>query len=92
MAYLVGQKWQIVIAKEIRDILGIKPGWIAVQNLVGNRMEIQFFPAEHRQSLMGSLANYAQGKIPPGDPWEQSCQDAWEQAAMNKDQPGETDR
>lgn len=85
MAYLVGQKGQVVIAKEIRDHLGIKPGWIAVQLLVGDRVEIRFFPAEHRRSIMGSLAKYTQGKVSPGGQWEEARQAAWDLAVAESD-------
>ena len=30
----VGSKGQVVIAKEIRDELGIQPGWLALQRVV----------------------------------------------------------
>ena len=34
MAYMVGIKGQVVIAKEIRDRLGIEPGWLTLQRLL----------------------------------------------------------
>ncbi len=40
----------MVIAKEIRDQLGVKPGWIAVQRVVDDRLEISFMPPEAEQS------------------------------------------
>jgi bifunctional DNA-binding transcriptional regulator/antitoxin component of YhaV-PrlF toxin-antitoxin module len=92
MAYLVGPKGQIVIAKEIRDHLGIKPGWIAIQQLVGDRLEVHFLPAEHRQSLMGCLAKYTGQNISSGDQWEKARQAAWDQAASEKDNAGENVR
>jgi len=58
MPYLVGAKGQIVIAKEIRERLEVKPGWVALQRLVEDRVEIYFLPPEHRESLKGSLAQY----------------------------------
>jgi bifunctional DNA-binding transcriptional regulator/antitoxin component of YhaV-PrlF toxin-antitoxin module len=57
MGHLVGQKGQVVIEKGIRDSLGIRPGFVAVQELVGDRVEITFFPPEHRESLRGILAD-----------------------------------
>jgi bifunctional DNA-binding transcriptional regulator/antitoxin component of YhaV-PrlF toxin-antitoxin module len=81
MAYLVGSKGQVVIAKEIRDRLGVKPGWVALQRLVGDRVEIYFLPPEHNRSLKGSLSERLQVHIPPGEAWEQARERAWEQAA-----------
>jgi bifunctional DNA-binding transcriptional regulator/antitoxin component of YhaV-PrlF toxin-antitoxin module len=79
MTYLVGLKGQVVIAKEIRDQLGIKPGWVALQRLVGDRVEIYFLPPEHNQSLKGSLSHHVQVSIPPGEAWDQARERAWEQ-------------
>ena len=45
----VGDQGEIVIEKELRDQLGIRPGWIALQRLVDNRIEIQFTPPRARQ-------------------------------------------
>ena len=41
MTYKVGGKGEVVIRKELRDQLGIEPGWIALQRLVNNRIEIR---------------------------------------------------
>ena len=58
MASKVGQEGQIVIEKEIRDRLGVLPGWTALQLLVDDHIEVYFFPPEHNQSLKGILAKY----------------------------------
>jgi hypothetical protein len=39
----------VVIAKEIRERLGVQPGWVALQRLVGDCVEIYFLPLEHNQ-------------------------------------------
>ncbi len=52
----IGDKGEVVIRKELREQLGIEPGWIALQRVVDNRIEIQFIPPEHNKSLKGSLA------------------------------------
>jgi bifunctional DNA-binding transcriptional regulator/antitoxin component of YhaV-PrlF toxin-antitoxin module len=85
MAYLVGPKGQVVIAKEIRERLGVKPGWVALQRLVGDRVEIYFLPPEHRESLKGGLARYLKANIPPGESWDQARQAAWQSAAREGD-------
>ena len=58
MPNVVGQKGQVVISKEIRDKLGIEPGWWALQSIVDGHVEIYFLPPEHNRSLLGCLAPY----------------------------------
>ncbi len=64
MPYLVGPKGQIVVAKELRDRLGVKPGWIALQRLAGDHIEVYFVPPEHEASLKGSLARHIRARLP----------------------------
>ena len=51
MANKVGTKGQVVIDKQIRDRLGIGPGWMALQRLVDDHVEIYFIEPEHNRSL-----------------------------------------
>ena len=81
MPAIVGQKGQIVIEKAIRDALGIQPGYIAVQRLVEDRVEIFFYPPEHNRSLKGILADKIQ-KRPETQDWSEIRQTAWAQAAV----------
>ncbi len=60
MTYLVGAKGQVVIAKDIRDKLGIHPGWRAIQSVVNDHVEIRFLPPEHDRSLAGVLKEKCQ--------------------------------
>ena len=41
----------MVINKEIRKKLGIEPGWLALQRIVDDHVEIYFLPPEHNRSL-----------------------------------------
>ncbi len=54
MTLVVGSKGQIVISKEIRDKIGNKPGWITLEQLVGEHVEVYFVPPEHSRSLKGA--------------------------------------
>ena len=58
----VGPKGQVVIDKEIRNRLGIAPGWRAIQTLDGEKVEIRFVPPDHRRSTFGVLSSYT--KVP----------------------------
>ena len=84
MAYIVGPKGQVVISKEIRDKLGVKPGCLALQRVVDDHVEIYFVMPEHNRSLSGSLAPYTKVSIRPGLEWDKARQMAWESAAMDK--------
>ena len=79
MASTVGEKGQVVIEKPIRDALGVRPGFVAVQSLRDDRVEIRFYPPEHNRSLKGALAEFVECSIPPEE-WEQARQDAWSEA------------
>jgi bifunctional DNA-binding transcriptional regulator/antitoxin component of YhaV-PrlF toxin-antitoxin module len=88
MTYLVGPKGQVVIAKEIRDHLGVKPGWVALQRLVDDRVEIYFLPPEHRESLKAGLAQYLKAHIPPGEAWDKARKAAWDSVIRAEDAEG----
>ncbi len=55
MSSVVGQKGQIVIEKQIRDRLGIEPGWRTIQTLVDDHIEVRLLPPLHDRSLRGCL-------------------------------------
>lgn len=76
MAHVVGSKGQVVIAKEIRDRLGVEPGWIALQRLVGDHVEIHFVPPVHRRSLKGILARYVKRRVSEEE-WAEARARAW---------------
>lgn len=83
MAHKVGTKGQVVIAKEIRDKLGIEPGALTIQRIVGDHVEIRFIPAPHRRSLLGVLAPYIKGSISEEE-WHEAKERAWEEAASEE--------
>jgi len=78
LANKVGEKGQVVIDKAIRDRLGIGPGWLAIQRIVDNRVEIYFVTPEHNRSLADSLAPYTNVRIPLGPEWNKAKEKAWD--------------
>ena len=89
MSYRVGSKGQVVIAKDIRDHLGIGPGSLALQRVVDDHVEVYFVPPEHRESLKGALAKYVGVRIGRGREWEKAREAAWRKAAEEKVGPGD---
>ena len=88
MSTQVGTKGQVVIEKPIRDALGVEPGYVAVQRVVGRRVEITFYPPDHERSLRGALSGYVSEPLPEyGDAEER----AWISAAREKAADGDGD-
>ncbi|MDO8673417.1 MAG: AbrB/MazE/SpoVT family DNA-binding domain-containing protein [Dehalococcoidia bacterium] len=81
---MVSSNGRIVISKEIRDKLGVKPGWIAIECLVEEHVEVYFIPPEHRRSLKGSLASHIGHHIPPGEEWDIARDCAWRREALGE--------
>ena len=77
MLNVVGKKGQVVIAKGIRDALGVAPGWVSFQRLVDDHVEIRFLPPDHRESLKGALAPFVKTHVPPGDGWREARERGW---------------
>ena len=79
MSYKVGAKGQVVIAKDIRDHLGVGPGWLAL-NVVDDHVEVYFVPPAHGESLKGALAKHLKVRIGPGREWKRARESAWRKA------------
>jgi AbrB family looped-hinge helix DNA binding protein len=82
MAHKVGTKGQVVIAKEIRDKLGIEPGALTIQRIVDGHLEIRFVPVTHH-SVAGILAGRGE-PIGPDDDWQVVKERAWAEAARER--------
>jgi AbrB family looped-hinge helix DNA binding protein len=91
MANTVGVKGQVVIEKPIRDALGIRPGFVAIQNLRADHVEIRFYPPQHDRSLRGVLADRVRRSVPAGE-WREAREEAWRRAASRKVAPEKTSR
>lgn len=76
MSHVVGSKGQVVIAKAIREKLGIEQGWMAIQRLVDDHVEIYFVPPEHDRSLKGCLAPHVKQSLPDSS-WRRARAEAW---------------
>ena len=92
MASKVGSKGQIVIEKEIRDRLCIEPGWLALQRIVDDHVEIHFLPPEHTRSLAGSLTQYTTVRIPGNEELERASEEAWDKTIAEDPEWGDGER
>lgn len=81
---LVGPKGQIVISKEIRDRLGIQQGWIALERLVDDHLEVSFVPPAHNESLGGILSPVVKKPGRESADWHEIKEQAWQEAAEEK--------
>lgn len=52
----VGERYQVVIERDARRELGVRPGDRAVETVENGRLVITFLPARHGRSLLGRLA------------------------------------
>ena len=81
MPSVVGQKGQVVIEKPLRDALGLRPGYIAVQRLVGDHVELHFHPPEHNESLRGVLAGRGI-RSHSEEEWAEIREQAWVEGSL----------
>ena len=57
MPAIVTPRGQITIDQEIRKRLGVQPGMVAVQQVVGGHLVVVFLPAPHRRSPADRLGS-----------------------------------
>jgi len=84
MATRVGPKGQVVIEKSIRDQLGIRPGWRAVQRLVDDHVEVRFLPPEHTRSLAAMLSGHLKRTAPTEESLRLAREKAWAKSVSKR--------
>lgn len=81
----IGERGEIVIDGKLREELGIGPGWFALQQVIDGRLEVEFLPPEHNESLAGSLAKYVKGgEIPADADWGKIRDGVWSKAVREE--------
>ncbi|MCL5958920.1 MAG: AbrB family transcriptional regulator [Chloroflexi bacterium] len=55
MPAIVNPRGQITIERAARERLGVRPGMVAVQQVVDGQLIITFIPAPHDRSVAGKL-------------------------------------
>jgi bifunctional DNA-binding transcriptional regulator/antitoxin component of YhaV-PrlF toxin-antitoxin module len=91
MANLVGEKGQVVIEQPLREALGVQPGFVTVQTLVNDHLEIRFYPPEHDRSLQGILKKYVNRSV-SSEELREAREKAWAEAAAERWEEGSEDR
>ena len=81
--YKVGQNGEIHIRKELMEALGIGPDWIVLQRVVDDKLEVEFMPPEHNESLLGILSDFKGPGIPADADWSKIREDTWAWAVEN---------
>ncbi len=84
MAVILDAEGQIMIEQDIRQRLGLKPGYVAVQQIVDGRVEISFYPPPISQrSLRGILHTPGQQPLSTQE-LSEAREAAWNAAARNE--------
>ncbi len=86
---VMGPKGQIVISKEIRDRLGIGPGWLAIERVVDDHVEIHFVPPKHNRSLFGILRGKSDVTVSDAE-WPEVRERVWAEVMAEKFGPAST--
>jgi AbrB family looped-hinge helix DNA binding protein len=87
MTSKVGTKGQVVIEKELRERLGVEPGHLALQRIVGDHVEIRFHPPEHDCSLRGALSGMTKRSVRT-DEWREAKDRAWSENLQSAEEHG----
>ena len=88
MASIAGARGEITLGKELRDKLGIGPGWQTVQRRVGSGIEVHSMSPRHQRSLEGVLANVEGPHFPTDDARRDATERARSAAASENESAG----
>lgn len=80
MSTIVGPEGQVTIERDIREALGVKPGWRAIQRRIGDQVVITFRPPKHHRSLLGVLSDPDAPKLESGEAFQAAVEQAWDAA------------
>ncbi len=87
MASRVSERGQITIDRTVRTQLGVQPGMVAHQRVVGGRLEVMFLPAPHHRSLFGALHQEGeQPKVIDSDALEEAVIEALAEEQFQADE------
>jgi bifunctional DNA-binding transcriptional regulator/antitoxin component of YhaV-PrlF toxin-antitoxin module len=86
MASVIGVRGQVTLEKELREELGIGPGWRVAQRRVGDRIELRFLPPRHQRSLRGVLADPHGPSFPTEAALNAAKEQAWAEAMREQEQ------
>lgn len=84
MMTVVGPQGEVVVPEDIREQLGVQPGWTAVQVLVDGHLEVYFAPPEHDRSLLGVLRPYVKATL-SDEELREASESAWAEDAAERD-------
>jgi AbrB family looped-hinge helix DNA binding protein len=82
MSSLVGTRGRITIDKEIRQRLGLKPGWRVFQRIEGNTVVLEFSAPRHQRSSSGLLSGKTYRTFQTDDDLYAAIEDSWELIAQ----------
>jgi bifunctional DNA-binding transcriptional regulator/antitoxin component of YhaV-PrlF toxin-antitoxin module len=83
MSTVVGTRGQVTIERDIREAIGVKPGWRAIQRRIGDQVVITFRPPKHRRSLLGILSDPEAPRLESSDAFQSAVEQAWDAAARD---------
>jgi bifunctional DNA-binding transcriptional regulator/antitoxin component of YhaV-PrlF toxin-antitoxin module len=84
MPSVMGERGQITLEKQLRDELGLAPGWQVIQRRVGDRIELRFLPPPHRRSLRGVLADPNGPHFETEEALRDATEEAWAEAMQEE--------
>ena len=88
MSSLVGTRGRITIDKEIRDRLGLKPGWRVFQRIEGDTVVLEFHAPRGRRSPAGILTGKATRTFETDEELYAAIEESWDVVAQEVERVG----